>query len=268
MDPYLESPEFGPDFHATFITTWREAIAERLPSHYQARIDERVSLIDLPENPDWETGHTRPIRPDIAVTQGQPTAGVRTAIAESGTHEPVSIPMIIDPEESRETYIEIRHQPDRTLVAILELLSPTNKTGAGWGEYLRKRGAILRQPVHLVELDLLVGGNRIPAARPLPRGDYFALVARSERRPMADVYAFSVRDPLPPIPIPLRPPDADIMVDLSAVFATTYERGRYRPALRYADPLSPPFAPEDRDWCAEQAAAAHRPASAPGTGPS
>jgi hypothetical protein len=256
MDPFLESPEFWPDFHATFITTWREAIAERLPAHYQARIDERVSLIDVPENPDWEISRTRPIRPDIAITQGQPAATAQTAIVESRTLDPVSIPMIIDPEESHETFIEIRHQPDRTLVAILELLSPTNKSGVGRGEYLRKRGPILRQPIHLVELDFLVSGDRLPAAGPLPRGDYYALVARSERRPMADVYAFSVRDPLPRIPIPLRPPDADLEIDLAAVFATTYERGRYQPALRYANPLSLPLSPADRDWCSTVASAA------------
>ena len=38
---------------------------------------------------------------------------------------------------------------------------------------------------------------------------------------------------LPALPIPLRPPDADVSVNLQAVFATTYERGRYRPEVDY-----------------------------------
>jgi hypothetical protein len=69
-------------------------------------------------------------------------------------------------EGPRETYIEILHQPDRTLVAVLELLLPANKEQPGRTEYLAKRRALLHQKVHLVELDLLVGGRRLEKALP------------------------------------------------------------------------------------------------------
>src|SRR6266540_219691 len=72
----------------------------------------------------------------------------------------------------KEAYIEILHRPDRSLVAVLELLSPANKEQPGRTEYLAKRRAILVQPVHLVELDLLLGGRRLPMQQPLPDGDY------------------------------------------------------------------------------------------------
>jgi hypothetical protein len=42
-----------------------------------------------------------------------------------------------------------------------------------------------------------------------------------------------LRQPLPAIPIPLLPPDADVWVDLAAVFRTTYQRGRYARSLDY-----------------------------------
>jgi hypothetical protein len=45
---------------------------------------------------------------------------------------------------------------------------------------------------------------------PLPPGDYFALIARAERRPDCDVFAWTVRDRLPTIPVPLLAPDADL----------------------------------------------------------
>ena len=35
-------------------------------------------------------------------------------------------------------------------------------------------------------------------------------LSRADRRPDADVYAWTVRDPLPSIPIPLLPPDPDV----------------------------------------------------------
>ena len=40
MDPYLEHPAFWSDFHHRFIEWWCEAIAERLPEQYEARLGE------------------------------------------------------------------------------------------------------------------------------------------------------------------------------------------------------------------------------------
>ncbi len=83
-------------------------------------------------------------------------------------------------EEVHETRIDILHRPERHLVGVLEMLSPTNKSGDGFLEYRAKRKAILQQSIHLVELDLLLGGSRMPLLRPLPGGDYFALVSRRQ----------------------------------------------------------------------------------------
>ena len=74
---------------------------------------------------------------------------------------------------------------DETLVAVIEVLSPSNKAGDDRGAYLLNRQAILQQPVHLLELDLLLKGRRLPTAAPLPKGDYFALLSRAGRRPFS-----------------------------------------------------------------------------------
>jgi hypothetical protein len=60
------------------------------------------------------------------------------------TLEPVSIPMMTQYEEVRKTWIEIIHRPDRSLVTVIEILSPTNKTGDGYIEYQTKRFGILK----------------------------------------------------------------------------------------------------------------------------
>ncbi|HWY87334.1 MAG TPA: DUF4058 family protein [Gemmataceae bacterium] len=153
-------------------------------------------------------------------------------------------------EEGRETHIDILHRPDRSLVAVLEMLSPANKTGDGFQEYRAKRKAILVQKVHLMELDLLFGGNRLPLIRPLPAGDHFAFVSR-----LAPTTAQTVRfipgqsgTPLPTIPIPLKAPDTDVHVDLETVFQATYERGRYGRSLRYGQPPLAPLSEEDARW--------------------
>jgi len=246
MDPYLEDPAFWPDFHATFVNYWREEVAARLPDHYEARLDEQVNLIQIP------AGKPKRVRPDVSVTRDAGADSSHGPSSTVGTLEPTTVPLLVE-EETRQTYIEILRRPDRTLVAVLELLSPANKAPSGRGQYLEKRNVVLRQEVHLVELDLLFGGERMPLDAPYPPGDYFALVARFDRRWDCDVYAWSVRDPLPTIPIPLLPEDGEVAVDLAAVFATTYERGRYARSLDYgaAAPISAEA--ETAAWIGRQA---------------
>jgi Protein of unknown function (DUF4058) len=241
MDPYLEDPAFWPDFHLRFINHWCEAVADVLPEPYEARLDERVHLVQM--SPEV----IKLIYPDVSVSHGQPSG--RSASAPSGTAllEPVTIPHEFL-EEVRDTRIEILHRPERSLVAVLKLLSPANKTGDGFQEYRAKRKTILLQKVHLVELDLLVGGNRLPLARPLPTADYYAMVSRSDQRPNCAVYAWGVRQPLPIIPIALRAPDADVLVDLGKVFQTTYARGRYARSLRYGQPPLARLSDTDAQW--------------------
>jgi hypothetical protein len=212
-------------------------------------MDERVNLVEGPPPT------TRRVEPDLAVARRGPSGVAPAASPGVATLEPVTIPILIV-DEKPETYIQILHRPGRTLVAILELLSPANKEEPGYGGYLLKRNAILRQKVHLVELDLLLGGRRMPLAHDYPLGNYFALVAPGDRRPDCDVYPWTVRQPLPSIRIPLLPADPAIRMDLGAVFTLTYDRGRYARSLDYTAVPHPALAEEDRAWAAETARAA------------
>lgn len=239
MDPYLEGPEW-PDFHSTFVHAWREAIADELPDDYVARLDERVYLIE----PDTEV--RKRIIPDIAVSTLDRDSPARES-AGVATLDPVTLPIeIID--GVTEVFIEIHKKPDLSLVAILELLSPANKNEPGRTEYVSKRNAILRQNVHLIELDLLQGGRRVPSPRSLPSGDCYYLVARSEQRFDCQVYHWNLADALPTLPVPLRPPHADLRIDLAKVFRTAYERGRFARSVRYDRPCPAPLNEQQRAW--------------------
>jgi hypothetical protein len=242
----MESPAFWPDFHARFVNYWCEALAEVLPDDYEARMDERVSLVELSGE------RIRRMEPDLAVTRGGPSRGGAAATTGVATLEPVMIPLVIE-EETRETYIEILHRPDRELVAVLELLSPANKENPGRRAYLVKRNAVLQQEVHLVEVDLLLGGRRLPLRDELPAGDYFALVARADHRPDCAVYAWTVQQSLPRIPIPLKAPDPDVWIDLGSIFAVTYEKGRYARSVDYGAAPAIPLPAEQFAWIREQA---------------
>jgi hypothetical protein len=241
MDPYLEQPAYRSDFHSRFINVWCEAIADALPPQYEATLGERVYLVEY--DPEMrKLGF-----PDVAVTHGDRPTQSFTGAAATATLEPVTMPLTIL-EGPRETYIEILYQPDRSLVAALELLSPANKEQPGRTEYLAKRRALLYQNVHLVELDLLIGGKRLRFERPLPPAHYYYFVARGDRRPDCQVYRWTLREPLSRLPVPLRAPDADLLIDLAAVFTTAYERGRFSRRINYQAPAPAFLREEDRQW--------------------
>ncbi len=239
MDPYIEDQGLWPDFHSKLVNYIQEAVVDRLPPGYDARIDQRIRLVEA------DDGGYRDVLPDVAVLRDDDApAGRGRGDGGVATLEPVAVALPVALVEEREAWIEIRTRPDRALVTVIEVLSPSNKRG----NYTSKRQDLIRQDVNLVELDLLIGGDRLPVVGRLPAGDYYALVSRADRRPACDAYAWSVRRPLPTIPIPLRPPDPDVPLDLAAVARTAYDRGRYERALRYGRPLQLPLADADRKW--------------------
>jgi hypothetical protein len=246
MDPYLETPALWSDFHASFITYWRDALTDCLPDNNEARIGEKVSLVEV------SPPRRRPIEPDVAVTQREPSRGPSPAPAGLATLEPATLSLVIE-EETHEGHIEVLHRPDRTLVAVLELLSPANKEEPGRAVYLAKRNALVYHPVHLVELDLLLKGQRLPMEEELPPGDYYAFVSRGDRRPACQVYPWTMQEALPPLPIPLLPPDPDVWIDLAALFRATYERGRYGRSIDYTAPPPVALDPARLAWVTERA---------------
>jgi hypothetical protein len=100
--------------------------------------------------------------------------------------------------------------------------------------------------------------------KPLRDWHYFAIVARVHNLPTAEVYSWTIRDRLPAIPIPLRPPEADVRIDLQALVDRVYNLGRYGRTPRHDQPLPPdiPLHPEDRAW-AEHVGRATRPSTQP-----
>ena len=248
MDPYIEYQGNWQDFHNRLNAELCNSLGAKLPDDYVARVDERIEVVGF----DGPTGTS--FRPDVLVARsdsgerfGRSTAG-GTAVA---TIEPTFVDVLDrHTEEVRHTWVEIRRLPNLELVTVIEVLSPVNKVGTGRVEYLAKRDDLHARKVHLVEIDLLLGGHRVPMKQPLRAGHYFAVVARGPNLPTAEVYAWTLRDRLPTIPIPLRSPDPDVRIDLQELFDRIYDLGRYGRTLRYDLPLPEgvPLHPEDRAW--------------------
>jgi hypothetical protein len=155
------------------------------------------------------------------------------------------------PHELKEPFIRILHRPDRSLVAVMKLLSPTNK-GTHFGNYLEKRFEITETPVHLVELDLLISGRKPPMMQPLPPGQFHLFISRGDERPKCTVSGWSIRHTLPAIRIPLVRPGEFITSKLQEVYDAAYTRARYERALDYSKPLDLPLSDAHRDWLADR----------------
>ena len=55
-----------------------------------------------------------------------------------------------------------------------------------------------------------------------------------------------------PVPVPLRHPDPDIVLDLSTALQHVYRHARYERRIDYrADPPTPDLPPDDAVWLAE-----------------
>jgi hypothetical protein len=50
--------------------------------------------------------------------------------------------------------------------------------------------------------------------------------------------------------VPLRPGDADVVVELQPLLDRAYAKGRYYNLIDYAEPPDPPLAAEDAAWAA------------------
>lgn len=245
MDPFIESQRWE-GFHSSFVSGVRDVLVAKLRPRYEVDVEKRVYL----ERRDLEqTARTFVADVGIAGSDRETVLG-RLAVAtetEVEAHECI-LPW---PEEHREAYLVVRRPHQSEVITVIELLSPTNKLRRANGRdlYLEKRMELLQTRTHLVELDLLRGGERMPFSGP-PAGDYFALISRAKRRPVANVYGWPLAHRLPAIPIPLAHGDPDVELDLQAVFNGVYDRAGYDYAIDYNLDVSPAFSESEKKWAA------------------
>lgn len=209
MDPYLEAPSIWPDVHNSLITAIRDQIQVAIVPRYRAMITPYVAF----ENVEIASATV-----EVPTEYGQ---------------------------------IEIRTVSDHRLVTVLELLSPANKRiGTKDSDaYHIKRQAILRGDAHLLEIDLLRWGRRPQTTYALPNTPYFIFLSRVQHRPQFEIWPLMLHQPITPIPIPLRYPDADIPLDLGLAIREAYRRARYDLEVDYRQAPPPPaLSPDNATW--------------------
>lgn len=242
MNPFFE--QRWRDAHTALITYLRDALQERLPADLVAGAEEEVVTVGT-------GGWTTAFRPDLQVREPWSLKESGRATAPPGT-EPVRVFM----DEEIERRVEIHDETGR-LITVIGLLSPSNKLEAADRErYDKKRRAFISGGVNFVEIDLVRQGTPVfpQSIRDALRASnacYGVCVFRAAQRGEREVYPIRLRDRLPAIRIPLRPDDADVILELQPLIDQCHERGRYH-RLDYRTDLDPPLPADDADWLDRQ----------------
>lgn len=247
MDPYLEG-YLWVDVHNALANKIRQQLAPKIQPGYTVRLEVYLMQDTAPES---EIGI---LYPDVEVLRQKSTvsSSMRSlSSTETGnllvTPAPLTLPLI-PPVEVRIASVEIRDTASNTLVTSIEILSPVNKREPGIMPYRQKRQRLYNANVHLIEIDLLRRGTR-PFAHPrLPAMPYLVTLTRAQAQEV-EVWPIALPDPLPVIPVPLRPPDVDVPLDLAAALRDIYDEAFYNLSINYRQsPPKPALTEGDLAW--------------------
>lgn len=243
MNPYLERRSACRSFHQNFLDAAQTALIEQVHPRYFVQLEATLYIHEPAAEERRLFGQA-----DFGLTAKDPGGGSATIPHATSAPAYASLPTGVAVEEVYS--LEIRDSEGNELVTVFELLSPTNKyAGPDREQYLGKRRHVFRSQTHLVEVDLLRGGPRMPLAG-LPHSDYCAIVSRVEERPRVGVWPWRLRDPMPIVPVPLRASEPDAQLDLKAILDRLYDEKRYSDYI-YAGPPEPRLAPDDAAWASQ-----------------
>jgi Protein of unknown function (DUF4058) len=252
MDPYIESWIWS-SFHSNVIVAICDQLNPRLPKRYIASTELYVWRFDNSEEERLLLGG-----PDVHVADVQP-APAGPAVATVAAPITTVLPGVV----RKQRYVKITDPEERRVVAVIEVLSPSNKTTGEDGQaYRLKREEYIASGISLVEIDLLRSGLRPALGNPAPAiSDYYFLVHRGWEKNRLGIWPISLRDPLPSVPIPLDPDVPDIMLDVRACIDHVYEFGRYGEQLNYTRPPKPPLREPDATWARQMLTARVNPST-------
>jgi hypothetical protein len=250
MDPYIEDREIWRGFHHSFPEELKGRLNPLIGPKYYADVEVRIVaeeiLVATRGTVIADTAVVDTSSEVPAAVSGPPRAAI--AIPEA----PVRRLAVMDQVKQRS--VRIVRTESGELVTAIEILSPFNKrAGEGIEDYRRKRTRLLGSSVHLIEIDLLRGGERPgrEILEPPLDCDYVVLVNRASEGDArtSEIWPVALSEALPVIPVPLLAPDPVVPLDLGEALRTVYERSGYGWRIDYAKPVpSPPLRAKMASW--------------------
>jgi Protein of unknown function (DUF4058) len=251
MDPWLE--DYWGDIHARLTTYASDRLQPDLPKGLKARIEEYVTVESKLDDEEWRhhfVPHvmiTAPFRLSKSEQEGSVAVVTET--------EAVLLPREVEAPTLRRIQI-IDTQNGNRVITTIEFLSPANKVGRGLDLYLKKQREMIDGRVNLVEIDLVRTGDWAVAVDvghvPVKlRGIYRATVVREVRTDQCEYYPIPLTAPLPKLRIPLRPTDADVVLELQPLIEAAYTNGGYADDIDYGKSPLLPLPKIIEDWTSD-----------------
>ncbi|MEM9009110.1 MAG: DUF4058 family protein [Cyanobacteria bacterium P01_F01_bin.86] len=236
MNPYLEQPDYWSDFHNQLVAAIARSLVPKLLPKYRVVTDKWVYTLS--------NALTLAVgRPDVSVQQRPDQSAPISTTTQATTQttiQPVKVRVPV-PVEIQQSYLEVKDAATQAVVTAIEVLSPANKRSEGHNQYEAKRQQILGSLTNLVEIDLLRAGQSFLLEPDAVKSHYRLLVSRAPQRPLADLYAFNVATSIPPFPVPLRPEDDDITLDVQSLVNELYEQLGYDYFIDYSQAPPTPW---------------------------
>lgn len=247
MDPYLEDKTGWTGVHNRLIVRIGDYLAGVVDPGFIVEIEERVYITHPIDDPGYPS-----LVPDITVAHA-PLSPYAAAPAPSadGLDLAIAPPVVVETDlglDIHDSYLSILDAQSREVVTAIEVLSPANKVrGARGYAAMREKQRLLRQGhAHLMEIDLLRGGERVQGVS--GKSDYCVTLLRSDISRL-HAWFFNLRDVMPVVGVPLRAPYSDLPLPLQQIINEVYDNGRYAQRINYHRPVPPPaLRPADDAW--------------------
>lgn len=234
MDPFTEDPRLWRVLRPALLAEMRRQLTDWLPDPYRAILVARGGKAGAPTIRRSETFDADP--------------------------EPWVLPLRRPADDDRMILICDRTQPGRVVTVIEAPGCEHKQDGTARDAYVATQREVLESDAHLVEIDLLRGGERNLASWFLeqfvgeldPAPDYLVLISRSTRRASAGLgyrgYSWTLRERLPTITIPLKGEEEEVPLDLQAAFAVAWDHCRARETIPYEWVPEPTLSEADDAW--------------------
>lgn len=224
----IEDSRLWAYFHKDWLLQIRDLLRPQLPAEYYLFVESETILV----SPDEAAS---PMLPDISVAHPDAVP------SEAPTSLAAATAAVIDVEEPCEILNQytllIRRAPENHVVAVLEILSPSNKGVSNrfdLDQHLRKRNDLLASGVNLLEIDALRKGERILPAPLTNLADYeriaWSASHQDSKRRMRG-WGWNETELLPILRWPVEA-ELEVLVDLPDAVQRTREFNRWDDLVR------------------------------------
>lgn len=239
VDPFIEWDNW-PGFHLLFCGELIRQLNQRLPAGFVCRGEVNFGL--SVDHADLD------VRPDAAV-QSSISSPPSESELDTGSYSPATTSAVLDSTDTQHRHLKITEQASGRIVAVVEVLSPSNKIGGGLIRYLRKRKHYLHAGLNLLKIDVVRQGRRhYEELLDYPNTPY-AVFTYDATKTLCRIWSLALTDTLPIVPLRLTPAK-EIAVDVQAAAVAAWEAGGYAQTFGSydKDQLADVLSEEERVW--------------------